>query len=83
MTLHRYNKGIAYYIAARTGDDYLHHLYNEALQKAGIAIVAGSRGEGISITKRGDHIFLMNFSDKAGTTVLTVRIILLSLMNVK
>ncbi len=69
VTRHGYNKGMAYYIGARTGVDYLHRLYGEAMQKAGVLVPDVTLGKGISMTKRGEYTFLMNFSDKAAAAV--------------
>lgn len=66
VTSHKYNKGIAYYIAARTSDDYLQQLYNAALRNAEVTSIIGACSEGISITTRGSNVFVMNFSDKNG-----------------
>lgn len=65
VTKHTYGEGTAYYIAARTGQDYLKELYSNILSDNGLVpIVEKFDEESVSVVKRGDKVFLMNFSDK-------------------
>ncbi len=65
VTKHAYGEGTAYYIAARTGQDYLKELYSNILVDNGLVPLAEKfNEESVSVVKRGDKIFIMNFSDK-------------------
>ena len=64
VTRHAYGSGTAYYIAARTGQDYLKDLYTSILTENNIKPLAEFDGESVSVTKRGEQVFFMNFSDK-------------------
>ncbi len=63
VTRHSYGKGCAYYIAAKTDGEYLKKLYADILSERGIAPLLEGFDDGISVTRRGDKLFIMNFSD--------------------
>ena len=69
ITRHNYGNGMAYYIAARTGGDCLKQLYADVLEDNGIKPLLDDFGETVSVTQRGDKLFIMNFSDKDGSAV--------------
>lgn len=69
VTRHAYGEGTAYYIAARTGQDYLKELYSKILADNDITPIAEFDGDAVSVTKRGDYVFLMNFSDKSNKVI--------------
>ena len=69
ITRHKYGNGTAYYLAARTDSDYLKTLYSELFADNEIKPLLDSFGDSISVTQRGDRIFIMNFSDKENTAV--------------
>lgn len=69
VTRHAYGEGTAYYIAARTGQDYLKELYSKILADNDITPIAEFDGDAVSVTKRGDNVFLMNCSDKSNKVI--------------
>ena len=69
LTRHSYGSGGAYYIAARTGKDFLKMLYGKILAKSGIKPLAEIFDKNIAATQRGENIFLMNFSSTLQTAV--------------
>lgn len=67
VTVNAYGKGKAYFIAARTGNDFLGDFYEEITEEAGIKpILAHPLPEGVTAQIRSNgqenYIFLMNFS---------------------
>ena len=65
VTRHTFGGGTAYYIAARTDSAYLKELYTKILGGNNIKPIADSfDSEKVSVTKRGERVFFMNFSDK-------------------
>ena len=69
ITRHKYGDGTAYYIAARTGGDYLKKLFADILSDNDINPLLDDFSDGVSVTQRGDNLFIMNFSDKGGSAV--------------
>lgn len=66
ITRHSYGKGTAYYIAARTEQDYLKKFYADIFSGSGIMPIMECFSNEISVTQRGDRIFVMNFSNLKG-----------------
>lgn len=65
VTRNAYGEGKAYYIAARTEQNYLKELYSKILEDNGLAPIAEKFDEEtVSVVKRGSKVFFMNFSDK-------------------
>ncbi|MDR2177674.1 MAG: beta-galactosidase [Treponema sp.] len=66
LTLNRRGEGRAYYIAARTGEDFLDDFYRKLTAEAGITPLFDSVPEGVTVQIRGngekDFIFLLNFT---------------------
>ena len=64
LTRHAYGTGLAYYIAARTGEDFLRDFYAALLKKQGIAPLIRDLPAGVDCTSRvGDHgkyLFVLN-----------------------
>lgn len=69
VTRHTFGEGTAYYIAARTGQEHLKDVYGGILSELGIEPQAECLGEDVLVTRRGDKLFIMNFSDKGNTAV--------------
>lgn len=67
VTKHNYGKGTAYYLAARTEQEYLRKIYSDILSDNDIQPIMECFDDGLSVTQRGDKIFVMNFSDKEKT----------------
>ena len=72
LTVNRFGKGKAYYIAARTGMDFNVDFYGKLIKDLGIkGAVDSTLPEGVTATKRSndknDYIFVMNFSEKDKT----------------
>jgi beta-galactosidase len=67
LTVNRRGKGRAYFIAARTGEDFLDDLYRRLTAEAGIQPLFGELPEGVTAQVRGDgkdrFVFLMNFTN--------------------
>jgi beta-galactosidase len=68
LTVHRRGKGRAYFIAARTGGDFLDDFYRRLTTEAGIRPRFEELPEGVSVQVRGDGeedaVFLMNFTNE-------------------
>lgn len=64
VTRNIFGNGTAYYIAARTGADYLKTLYGGILSEIGFNMPIDFDENSVSVTQRGDKLFVMNFSDK-------------------
>jgi beta-galactosidase len=66
LTVNRRGEGRAYFIAARTGGDFLDDFYRHATAEAGIEPLFGKLPEGVTAQVRSngqkDFIFLMNFT---------------------
>ncbi|MGN0182366.1 MAG: beta-galactosidase [Candidatus Ornithomonoglobus sp.] len=63
ITRHNYGNGTSYYIAARTEPDYLKKLYSNIFSDNNIMPIIEDFDDEISVAKRGDSIFIMNFSN--------------------
>ena len=68
VTKHQYGKGICYYIATRTEDDFLQEFYHSLVKTLGIATPpVKEMKKGISITRRcsedKEYLFFMNYSE--------------------
>ncbi|MDR0730056.1 MAG: beta-galactosidase [Treponema sp.] len=66
LTLNRRGEGRAYFIAARTGEDFLDDFYRQVSAEAGIAPLFGDLPEGVTAQRRNngeeDFVFLLNFT---------------------
>jgi beta-galactosidase len=67
LTVNHYGKGKAYYIAARTGQDFLGEFYSNTAKECGIKPVLGKPlPKGVTAQVRSDgieeHVFVMNFT---------------------
>jgi beta-galactosidase len=67
LTVNTFGKGRAYYIAARTGDDFLNDFYGALARQLGLrSALAAAPPAGVSTTVRtdgvSDFVFLMNFN---------------------
>lgn len=69
-----YGKGKCYYIAARTGEDFLRDFYAEVTRRAGLAPLVGNVPYGVTCTRRvgdeGDFLFVLNGVPKENTVTL-------------
>ncbi|MDR0669367.1 MAG: beta-galactosidase [Treponema sp.] len=69
LTLNRRGQGRAYFIAARTGEDFLDDFYRRLTVEAGITPLFETLPEGVTVQSRRtgekDFIFLMNFTNTA------------------
>jgi len=63
ITRHSYGMGTAYYIAARTEQEYLKKIYADIFSDNKIMPIIEYFNNEISVTQRGDRIFVMNFSN--------------------
>jgi beta-galactosidase len=68
LTVQRRGEGRAYFIAARTGEDFLDDFYRQVTAEAGITPLFESLPEGVTAQVRGngekDFVFLMNFTNE-------------------
>ncbi|MFO7161073.1 MAG: beta-galactosidase [[Clostridium] cellulosi] len=76
LTVNNYGKGHAYYIAARTGTDFLDKFYSSIIEKFGIKKTIDSElPEGVSAEYRtdgeNDFVFIMNFTEETKTVKIT------------
>jgi beta-galactosidase len=69
LTVQRRGEGRAYFIAARTGEDFLDDFYRQVTAEAGIKPLFDSLPEGVTAQVRSngerDFVFLMNFTGEA------------------
>lgn len=71
VTRNAYGKGKAYYTAFRNDGDFTGDFCEMLIKDAGITPDTGiTASKEVLIRKRGEHIFLFNFSDKIQTAVL-------------
>ena len=75
LTVNSFGQGAAYYIAARTEQQFLDDFYKAVAGQTGISpILEAALPEGVSIMQRGDgehrFVFVMNFSDAPATMAL-------------
>lgn len=64
VTENSFGKGTAYYAAFRNDADFADDFCKMLIEKANINPDCGiTAEEGITIRKRGDHIFVMNFTE--------------------
>ena len=64
ITENKYGNGTAYYVAFRNDEDFSIDFCNDIINKLNISPDTSIDAEnGVIIRKRGDVIFLMNFSD--------------------
>ena len=71
LTVNSYGKGNAYYVAFRNDDDFASDFCNGLIESIGIAPDCGIKtGKNVAVRKRGDYIFVMNFSDEETTVEL-------------
>ena len=76
LTVNRFGKGEAYYMAARTGEDFLHSFYNALAQKLSISRTLDAELPcGVTAQLRTDgqnrYIFVMNFNHEKKDIQLT------------
>lgn len=65
LTENDYGKGTAYYAAFRNDDDFTNDFCNTLIEKIGIKPDSEIKTDnGVAVRKRGNSIFVMNFSDK-------------------
>lgn len=71
LTLNRYGKGKAYYVAFRNDDDFASAFCDDLIKDIAINCDSAVNAEdGISIRKRGELTFIMNFADVPKKVVL-------------
>mgnify|MGYP003410385296 CR=1 FL=1 len=71
LTVNNYGKGKAYYVAFRNDDAFATDFCADLIKETSIFSDTGINAEsGVSIRKRGDVIFVMNFSDEQRTVTL-------------
>ena len=69
VTRHNYGEGTAYYIAARTEQEYLCDLYADVLKDSGIVSLVENKDNDVIVTQRGEKLFIMNFSNEENKAV--------------
>ena len=62
VTENRLGEGRAFYIATRPGADFLDAFYARVMKSAGVAPLLPHVPRGVQVTRRGDMLFVMNFS---------------------
>ena len=71
ITKNTYGKGNAYYVAFRNDDNFTDDFCYDLIDKYGIKADTEIKAEnGVTIRKRGDTIFVMNFADTEKTIIL-------------
>lgn len=66
LTVNRFGAGKAYYIAARAEDEFLSEFYSRLVSDCKITRNAVNMSDGVYAVRRGENIFVMNFSEKDG-----------------
>lgn len=65
LTVHEYGSGRAFYLAARTGPEFLHEFFGELCKAHAIQpCVPWEIPPGVSVQKRGGVVFVMNFTEE-------------------
>jgi beta-galactosidase len=69
LTVNNYGKGKAYYIAARTGEDFNNDFYSKLIKDLNIkSVIHGKLPKGVTAQMRSNndnrYIFIMNFSEE-------------------
>lgn len=72
LTVHKFGKGKAYYIAPRTKDDFLQDFYSNLIHVEGIKKTLNTKLPGgvtaqLRTDGKNDFVFLMNFNEDANT----------------
>ena len=62
VTVNRFGKGRAYYIATCPEACYLDDFYRTVIPEAGVKPIIPELPAGVQVTRRGDLAFVMNFS---------------------
>lgn len=70
VTVNEYGKGNAYYAAFRNDKDFVDDFCSMLIEKAGIKADTEIKGEDVVVRKRGEYVFLMNFTDSEKTAEL-------------
>jgi beta-galactosidase len=75
VTRNAFGKGAAYYMAARTGGDYINYFYNKLMGKLKLKRnMDAELPSGVTVQRRSDgkrdYLFLMNFSEEKKPVVL-------------
>ena len=71
VTVNSYGKGKAYYVAFRNDDNFASDFCEDLIKEMSIKADTEIKAEnGVSIRKRGELVFVMNFSDDAQKIVL-------------
>ena len=70
VTVNAYGRGKAYYAAFRNDSDFAEDFCKMLIEKIGIEPDTGITGEDVIVRKRGDYVFLMNFTDEEKTAEL-------------
>ncbi len=72
LTENTYGEGKAYYVAFRNDDDFAKDFCGDLMEKIGITPDEPiTLSQGVTMRKRGDTIFLMNFADEERAVVLS------------
>ena len=75
LTVNQFGKGKAYYIAFKSGSDFLQDFYDSIIKESSIQpCIASALPEGVSVAMRenahGKFVFVMNFSNEAKSITL-------------
>ncbi|MDR3597210.1 beta-galactosidase trimerization domain-containing protein, partial [Clostridium sp.] len=75
LTVNNYGKGKAYYIAARTGEDFNNDFYSKLINDLNIkSVIDGNLPKGVTAQMRcnkdNTYIFVMNFTEEEKTVTL-------------
>lgn len=64
VTVNSYGKGKAYYVAFANEGDFFADFIEELSAKIDLAASPFATPDGVSVVKRGDYVFVMNFADE-------------------
>jgi beta-galactosidase len=75
VTVNKYGEGKAYYVAARTGEDFNNDFYSKLIKELGIkSVIDGTLPKGVTAQKRSNgenkFTFVMNFTEEEKTVSL-------------
>lgn len=70
VTLNEYGKGKAYYVAFANGGDFAEDFVKDVIKTIDSGSPAFEIPDGVSVRKRGEYVFVLNFSDEEKTVPL-------------
>ena len=64
VTVNSYGKGKAYYVAFSNEGEFFADFIDDIAEKLNLEASPFKTPDGVSVVRRGDHLFVMNFADE-------------------